>query len=235
MYSISSWKKASKKGVIVTKKNDFIGFRVSENIKESLEIKAKEAGMSVSSLLQNIVAEYLDEKEIKMQKEDLMKSAVKSIIKDYDNISELEKKNLVENIRKPLLDAIGSWAFLFQYIPDELTDKEDKLSLEEIAIIRAAQLYFYHRDIAREEVHIDNNQCYLKPIDLFLRNQPQGTNFALKRLWSFTSGFGVDTIISNFLYFVDLIKGDFKADYVKLASDLLNVEISGKFPIDFKE
>lgn len=219
----------------MVKKNDFIGFRISESMKEKLEMEAKQADISVSALLQKIVAHYLNGKETKMDRKDLIKLAMKNIIRDYDNIPDLEKKNVVENIQKPLLDAAGSWVFLFQYIPDELAGPEDELSLEEIAIIRAAQLYFYHRHVSREEVHVNSNECYFKPIDIYLRSQPQNKNYAIRRLWSFVVGFSVDEIVNNLLYFIDLLKGDFKADYMKLAIDLLNVETEGRFPIDLRE
>lgn len=155
-----------------------------------------------------------------MENINLIKTAMTNIIKDYNNIADYEKKNLIKNIKKPLIDAPGSWAFLFQYIPDELSGHEDELSLEEIAIIRAAQLYFYHRNIAKEEVQTNSSEDYFKPIDKILHSQPQDMNYAIKRLKDFEANFNADKI-SDFIYFIDLVKGDFKADYIRLATDLL--------------
>lgn len=156
-----------------------------------------------------------------MKNSDLIKTAMTNIISDYNNIADYEKKTLIKNVKKPLYDSAGSWAFLFQYIPDELSGPEDELSLEEMAIIRAAQLYFYHRNISKEEVHINSDECYFKLIDKTLHSQPQEMDYAIKRLREFEKNVNIEDI-SSFIYFIDLVKGDFKADYIRLATDLLN-------------
>lgn len=155
-----------------------------------------------------------------MKNSDLIKTAMSNIISDYDSIPDYQKKNLIKNIKKPWYDAAGSWVFIFQYIPDELSGPEDELSLEEMAIIRAAQLYFYHRNIAKEEVQTNSSEDYFKPIDKILHSQSQDMDYAIKRLRDFEKNVNIDDI-STFIYFIDLVKGDFKADYVRLAADLL--------------
>lgn len=162
-----------------------------------------------------------------MESSNPIRGAVANIIKDYDSIPDYEKKKvLIKNIKKPLYDAAGSWAFLFQYIPDELSGPEDRLSAEEIAIIRAAQLYFYHRHVAREEVHIDSSEDYFKSIDRALRDRPEDMDYVIKRIEYLEVNHGIDNI-NDFIYFIDLLKGDFKADYLRLAMDLLKTEIDG--------
>lgn len=156
-----------------------------------------------------------------MKNSDLIKTAMSNIISDYDSIPDYEKKILIKNIKKPLYDAAGSWAFIFQYIPDELSGPEDELSAEETAIIRSAQLYFYHRNIAKEEVHVNSDEDFFKSIDKILHSQSQDMDYAIKRLRDFEKNVNIDDI-STFIYFIDLVKGNFKADYIRLATDLLN-------------
>lgn len=161
-----------------------------------------------------------------MEHSNPIRGVMADIIKDYDNFPDYEKNVLIKNIKKPLYDSAGSWAFLFQYIPDEIARYEDTLSAEEIAIIRAAQLYFYHRNIIKEEVHVDSNEDYFKSIDRSLRGQPEDMDYVIKRLKHLEVNHGIDNI-NDFIYFIDLLKGDFKADYLRLAMDLLKTEIDG--------
>lgn len=161
-----------------------------------------------------------------MESSNPIRGAVANIIKDYDSIPDYEKKTLIKNIKRPLYDAAGSWVFLFQYIPDEIAGYKDKLSAEEMAIIRAAQLYFYHRNIAGEEVHTDNNEDYFMPINRALRDRPEDMGYVIKRMEYLEVDHGIDNI-NGFIYFIDLLKGDFKADYLRLAMDLLKTEIDG--------
>ena len=161
-----------------------------------------------------------------MESTNPIRGAVENIIKDYDSIPDYEKKVLIKNVKKPLYDSTGSWAFIFQYIPDEIAGYKDKLSAEEMAIIRAAQLYFYHRNIAGEEVHTYSNEDYFKSIDKALRDRPEDMDYVIKRMEYLEVNHGIDNI-NDFIYFIDLLKGDFKADYLRLAMDLLKTEIDG--------
>lgn len=133
-------------------------------------------------------------------------------------------RKMVYHMHEPLLQSVGYWGFLWDFIPLELrSDDPTEYSPAEIAIVRACQLYAFHQSsYPQKKVLTDDDISYparLKSVNYRIRR----TNVTLKFNTALTTK-NLDIVFDAVVYLIKLSKGDFRANYSSLAVDFYNMD-----------
>lgn len=210
---------------------DRITLRLGEDLRSKLEVIAEEETRTLSNLVQVILQDYVKEKEreIQMTTKEKIMQAMEKIISDYDKMDKVIIRKMLKHVDEDLKSTVGYWGFLYKYVPKELWGKEDEneegpiveMSSAEKAIVRAAQVYIFHRRMVDEEVHTGDETPYLMTLLKTVTVKLADRDDLPGRLGKVMENPGEDTHITReLIYFIKITKGNFKADYTRLAVDL---------------